>query len=171
MDGRKYRCYILNGGLSDWLVSETATLSVNEKTVLSEVSKPAYVFENSSVEVSVKARADTSIVYKWQRYENKAWVDETTEAKIAAEESVLKLKVAGSSLSAPTNFRCLVWSGNRRKRADIDFQNDKNNPMRAHGNRADLQERSLRVRRRGRVAGGFALQGQVRGQGYGLRLY
>ena len=65
MDGRKYRCYILNGGLSDWLVSETATLSVNEKTVLSEVSKPAYVFENSSVEVSVKARADTSIVHKW----------------------------------------------------------------------------------------------------------
>lgn len=112
MDGRKYRCYILNGGLSDWLVSETATLSVNEKTVLSEVSKPAYVFENSSVEVSVKARADTSIVYKWQRYENKAWVDETAEAKIAAEESVLKLNVAGSSLSAPTNFRCLVWSGN-----------------------------------------------------------
>ena len=112
MDGRKYRCYILNGGLSDWLVSETATLSVNEKTEISEVSKPAYVFENSSVEVSVKARADTSIVYKWQRYEKNAWVDETAEAKIDAEESVLKLKVAGSSLSAPTNFRCLVWSGN-----------------------------------------------------------
>ena len=111
MSGRQYRCCIMNGGLSDWLASESAVLTVNTKTEVSTPETSKVVFENDEVEIKVEAKAQSPIMYTWQKMDGREWVD-VSEGKIEADESFVSLVVKGGELSAATKYQCLVWSGN-----------------------------------------------------------
>lgn len=113
VSGQLYRCRIINGGLSDWLDSETVKLTVNMKSSVVTPETSCAVFENLSRDISVEAVAEAPINYKWQYMKDGAWTDayeDTLDDGVS--QAVINYTVNYSDITAPTRYQCLVWSGN-----------------------------------------------------------